>query len=224
MRSSDYTGGDLFQKKVGEWLTQIRRSVPPRTHLRPELERSALLIIDMLRYFADPAGRCYLPSTADIIPNIRNLLDIWRASGGTVIYTRHSHEGYHDLGMLGKFFSDHIKAGEPDSEVIHQLAPLADEIILRKNSYDAFLGTALESILNEKGLDQLVITGVLTHMCCETTARCAFCRGFEVYLPVDAVASSTEELHLSSLRSMADSVAVIMTTTEVMELCNLNKS
>jgi len=63
---------------------------------------------------------------------------------------------------------------------------------------------------------------VLTHMCVETTARSAFCRGFEAYVPVDAVASTNEDRHLSSLLNMADSVAVMLDTKEVLEACAAN--
>ena len=89
--------------------------------------------------------------------------------------------------------------------------------MVRKTTYDAFLNTELEDILGSAGVDQVLVTGVLTHMCCETTARSAFCRGFEVYVAADATASSREELHLGSLVSMADSVAVIVGSEEVLE-------
>ncbi|MFC1540391.1 cysteine hydrolase, partial [Gemmatimonadota bacterium] len=85
-----------------------------------------------------------------------------------------------------------------------------------KNTYDAFLDTPLQLVLEEKGIEQVLVTGVLTHMCCETTARSAFCRGFEVYVAVDAMASKSEEHHLGSLHSMADSVAVMMSTREIL--------
>jgi isochorismate hydrolase len=65
----------------------------------------------------------------------------------------------------------------------------------------------------------VLITGVLTHMCCETTARAAFCRGHEVYLPADATASSSEDRHLGSLLAMADACAVILDTEEVLARC-----
>jgi isochorismate hydrolase len=56
-------------------------------------------------------------------------------------------------------------------------------------------------------------------MCCETTARSAFCRGFEVYVGADATASSSEERHLQSLLAMADSVAVILGSGEILDRC-----
>ena len=164
----------------------------------------------MNRYFSDPRGRCYLPAAGAIVPRLARLLAGWRRLARPVIFTRHGHEGEHDLGMLGRFFGDHIRADEPDAEIVEELEPLAGEPVIRKTTYDAFLGTPLQHVLEEEGATQVVVTGVLTHMCCETTARSAFCRGFEVYVGADATASTTEERHVQSLLAMADSVAVIL--------------
>lgn len=207
----------MNDQRTEEWLSMIRSSVASRTRLALDPGRAALLVIDMNVYFASPAGRSYLPMTEPVIPNLKRLLEFWRTAGAPVIFTRHGHEGDHDLGMLGRFFSDYIRVDEPEAEIISELSPYDNETVIRKKTYDAFLGTPLSSILEEKGVDQVLVTGVLTHMCCETTARSAFCRGFEVYVAVDAMASSSEERHLGSLLSMADSVAVMMSTTEILD-------
>jgi nicotinamidase-related amidase len=201
------------------WLESIRDSVAPRPHLVFEPGSAALLVVDMLRYFAHPEGRAYLPATAPIIPHIASLIEAFRNIGGTIIYTQHCHQGEHDLGMLGKFFSDYIRAGEKESEIVPLLAPRSGELVLPKTTYDGFLGTGLQSVLEDKGIRQVLITGVLTHMCCETTARSAFCRGFEVYIPVDATASNSEEHHIGSLMGLADAVAMVLSTEEVLGRC-----
>ena len=203
------------------------RFATPSRHvptLRIDPPRCALLVIDVQRYFADPRGRCYLPATEEAIPGMRTLLDAWRGIGGTVVFTQHAHEGERDLGTLAKFFTDHIRVGDPDAEIIPTLAPAPGEPVLRKTTYDAFLGTPLASILAERGCTQVLVTGVLTHICCETTARSAFCRGFEVYVAADATASSSEERHLGSLFSMADCVAVVMSVAEILERCAPRRS
>ncbi len=219
MRTAGYIDEKNLSEQSEAWLTKIRDNVAPRQHLRLDTGRSALLVIDMLRYFADPSGRCCLPAAVAIIPRIQSLVAVWRDLDRPVIFTQHCHEGEHDLGMLGRFFSDYIRKGEPDAEIVSALTPAPKEHVICKTTYDAFLDTQLETILKEGNIDQVLITGVLTHMCCETTARSAFCRGFEVYIPVDAVASSVEERHLGSLLSLADAVAIMMSTSEVHELC-----
>jgi isochorismate hydrolase len=219
MRTTGYVTEMNLDSHAQAWLEQIRASVPARPDLVVAPERCALLVIDMNRYFAHPKGRCFLPAAEAITERIGRLLGAWRERKGTVIYTRHGHEGPHDLGMLGKFWSDHIRADEPDAEILDRLAPAAGEEVIRKATYDAFIGTELEQQLGDRGIDQVLVTGVLTHMCCETTARSAFCRGFEVYVVADATASSSEDRHLSSLMAMADSVAVVVSASEVLERC-----
>ena len=125
--------------------------------------------------------------------------------------------------MFGRFFSDHIRYHEPDSRLIDELAPKPSEPVIHKTTYDAFFGTKLDTLLQQHHLDQVLVTGVLTHLCCDTTARAAFCRGFEVYIAADATASSTEQLHVGALLGLADGVAVIQSTREILGTCNTQK-
>ncbi len=218
MRTTDYMGEEP-DAKTAFWLSEIRSKVAPRPHLVLNPSCAALLVIDMQRYFAHPNGRCFLPSTRAVVPRIRMLLDVWRERGGLTVFTRHGHSGQGDLGMLGRFFSDFIKDGEDEASIVDALLPMQGEIVISKTTYDAFLHTSLESYLRDRQIRQVVITGVLTHMCVETTARSAFCRGFEVYIPADGTATGREELHFHSLLAAADAVAMITSVDEVMQLC-----
>jgi isochorismate hydrolase len=224
MRNDNYLSADKTGVKAEKWLQAVKAATAPRPQFVLEPDDCALLVIDMLRYFADPAERCYLPITAAITPAIVSLLTAWRSRGGTVIYTRHCHSGPEDLGLMGKFYSDYIRAGRPEAEIITALAPQKSELIVSKQTYDAFIGTALEAELTKRSIKQVLITGILTHMCCESTARSAFCRGFEVYLPVDALASNREARHVEALIAMADCIASVTHTREVLEKCAMNKS
>lgn len=224
MRNYNYLSEQDLDSRTPHWLAAVREATAPRPQFKLCPSDCALLVIDMLRYFADPAERCYLPVTAAITPKIAALLSAWRARGGTVIYTRHAHAGADDLGLMGKFYSDYIRAGRPEAEIIPALAPLTDEPVIPKQTYDAFLDTSLEFELRAKSIKQVLITGILTHMCCESTARAAFCRGFEVYLPADALASNREDRHLEALIAMADCVASVTDTAEVLARCAQNES
>ncbi len=223
MRTTRYFTGPR-DVSAATWLAEIRAKVATRPHLRLDPRRCALVVVDMLRYFVHPEGRCFLPSGEAIIPNVAALLQAWRRQGAMVAFSRHGHRGPHDVGMLGRFFSDYIRADEPDAHIVPELAPSPGELVFRKTTYDAFLGTPLEETLRRVGLTQVLLAGVLTHMCVETTARSAFCRGFEVYVPVDATASSDEAHHVSSLLNMADAVAVVMSVEEVLALCGVSES
>ncbi|MBN1426437.1 cysteine hydrolase [Candidatus Fermentibacteria bacterium] len=216
MRTASYMDETDRGAQAGQWLAAIRARVAPRPHLVLDPDRCALLIIDMLAYFVHPAGRCFLPAGRAIVPRVEALLECWRNRRGMVAFTRHGHRGPHDLGMLGRFFSDYIRADEPEAAIVDELAPLPGEYVFRKTTYDAFLGTGLEDALRQAGVTQVLVTGVLTHMCVETTARSAFCRGFEVYVPVDATASREEAHHMGSLLNMADAVAVMTSVEEVL--------
>lgn len=222
--ASDYMDPGALDRKMAEWLARIGNWVRPRPYLQLKPDRCALVVVDMLHYFASPEGRAYLPASRPIVPRISALARAWRKRGSPVIFTRHCHEGKHDLGMLGKFFSDHIRCGEMESHIIPALTPVEGEPVLRKTTYDAFYGTVLDDILKKSGYEQVLVTGVLTHMCVETTARAAFVRGYEVYVPADATASSAEQLHVNSLLSMADSVAMITSTVGVLERCRTKES
>lgn len=215
MYTESFLTPDNIDDKLSEWLKLIERYTHPRPHLTLKPENCALLVMDMLHYFADPDGRVYLPSTSAIIPRIALLLKHWRMIGGTVVYTRHCHSGSEDLGMLGKFFSDYIRCGEKESEIIPALFPLPGEKIIRKNTYDAFYNTNLDEFLADRSVEQVLVTGVLTQMCCETTARSAFVRGYEVYIPADALTTSSEELHIGSLQNLASGFAVITGTSSI---------
>ena len=219
MRTEAYVTLESLTARTEAWLARVRAAVAPRPHLVLHPERCALLVIDMLHYFADPAGRSFLPSAAAIVPRIAGLLQAWRGFGGQVIFTQHAHRGPEDLGMLGKFFGDYIHAGRPEAEILPTLAPIRGELCLRKTTYDGFLHTPLERALRAAASEQVLVTGVLTHMCCETTARAAFCRGFEVFVAADATATTSEERHIHSLLAMADAVAIVCSSQEVLARC-----
>ncbi len=215
MLTDPFVTPNNLTEKTAYWLGQIEARNRSRPNLFLEPSKCALLIVDMVHYFAHPDGRVYLPSTEAIIPQISTLLRYWRDISGTVVFTKHCHRGKDDLGMLGKFFSDYIKCGKPESEIISRLAPSAEERIFQKNTYDTFHRTGLEEYLRELNIEQVLVTGVLTHLCCETAARSAFVRGFEVYIAADALTSSTEELHLGSLLGLANGFAVISDTASI---------
>lgn len=219
-RATGYVTPATVSGKTAQWLAGVRGAVAPRPYLRVFPARCGLIVVDMLNYFVSPGGRAFLPAAAVAARRIAVLIEAWRSFGGHIIYTRHCHTGADDLGMLGKFFNDYIRCGESEAEIVSDLAPQPNDVVIRKTTYDAFLNTVLEEELRRRQLTQILITGVMTHLCCETTARSAFCRGFEVYVAADATASSTEQFHIGALLGLADGVAVIMSTEEILEACH----
>ena len=92
---------------------------------------------------------------------------------------------------------------------IDQGLKVQPEEILIKSQYDAFYKSSLQEILEQEGVDQVVIGGVMTHLCCETTARSAFVRGYEVFFLVDGTATYNSQYHQATLRNLAHGVAVL---------------
>jgi nicotinamidase-related amidase len=223
-RAEAYIEEFNIDAKVDGWLGRIRDTAVPRPHLQLRPSKCALIVIDMINYFAAADGRCFLPAVSAILPRIQNILNAWRNLEGTIVFTRHGHTGAGDLGMMGRFYSSYININQPESEIIKVLSPRPDEKIVRKTTYDAFNGTDLKDYLTEAGVSQVLVTGALTHLCCETTARSAFCHGFEVYFAVDATATTTEQLHFGSLSALADGFAVVMSEKEIIERCVQRKS
>ncbi|MBN1636074.1 MAG: isochorismatase family protein, partial [Deltaproteobacteria bacterium] len=92
-----------------------------------------------------------------------------------------------------------------------------NEIIIDKNRYSAFYETPLDEIFAENGVDEIIICGVLTNCCCETTARDAYVRDYRVFFVADATATINEDLHISSLKNLAYGFAHIVDTRVLCE-------
>jgi bifunctional isochorismate lyase/aryl carrier protein len=175
---------------------------------------SALLVLDMQRYFLEVDSHAYIPSAKAIIPNIKRLQDYYLDLGLPVIHTRHINN-WEDALQMKNWWRDLITADNPYSEVIHDIRD-GKVILLNKTQYDAFFNTSLAQVLKEKGSGQVVITGVMTHLCCETTARSAFVRGFEVLFAVDATATYNRRFHQASLLNLSHGFAFPVLTREIL--------
>jgi nicotinamidase-related amidase len=100
------------------------------------------------------------------------------------------------------------------SELVDTL-DVSKGITVIKHQYDGFLNTDLEGILRENRVRQVVICGVLTNLCCETTARSAFMRGFEVYFVEDGTATFSKEMHEAALLNLSYGFAIATTIKDV---------
>jgi biuret amidohydrolase len=179
----------------------------------------ALLIIDMQRDFLEPGGfgemlgndvsrlRC------TIEPN-RRLLAAWRAARLQVIHTREGHrsdladippaqrmrgrgsKSIGDLGPMGRI----LVRGEPGHDIIPELYPLPDEPVIDKPGKGAFFATDLHAILQNRRIEKLVVTGVTTEVCVNTTVREANDRGYDCLVPADCVGSYFPDFQEMGLR------------------------
>ncbi len=116
--------------------------------------------------------------------------------------------------MLKKWWNDIITRDNKN----YQLSPalyVSGAPVIIKTQYDAFYKTNLAKLLETQKIKQLVITGVMTNLCCETTARNAFVRGFEIFFVVDGTATQNELMHWATLVNLSYGFAIPVLTEEI---------
>ncbi len=174
----------------------------------PKPGRCALLVIDMQQYF--------LSIAAPILGNVLSIIEACRSVDIRTIFTRHGHKDVSkDGGMLAAWWGDLIGYGSKNWELINALKPSDTDGIIDKNRYSVFHGTGLDENLRSRKIEELIITGVMTNCCCETTVRDAFVRDYRVFFVSDATATANDELHLASLKNLAFDFAHIISTEQL---------
>jgi nicotinamidase-related amidase len=202
----------------------------PQARLAPP--RTALLVIDMQKDFcvdgfaASRAGRP-LAAAQSIVPGLQDLLQAARASGVLVCHVAfwtlpdHGSDSGPWLAQRRRstYSGDRIAiAGSQGAEFIDALRPAAGEPVIRKHRYSAFKGTDLDMLLRARNIETVVVTGVSTNVCVESTAREAFESNYYVFVPRDAVASWDAELHAATLRNVEARLGLVTTIAEVREI------
>jgi nicotinamidase-related amidase len=213
----------------------LLKLIRPLPEVRLKRQSSALLVVDMqyldahkdygiflnarkkgvreaMNYYRDRLGL--------IVPNIARLQRAFRRKRMEVIQTkiasltldgRERSRGHRDKGIFAP-------KGSKDAEILKELRPMENEIVLPKTASGVFNSTAIDQILRNLGVENLVVTGVVTNNCVENAVRDACDRGFAVILVEDGCAAVTEEIHLAAIRAMRDHFAKIKTTAEVIKM------
>jgi bifunctional isochorismate lyase/aryl carrier protein len=209
-----YFTEDSIQILSEEW---IDRYSSPRKALRQPftIENAALLILDMQRYFLEPESHAFVPSGLAIIENLNRISAEFYGRGRPVIATQHINTP-EDAGQMAAWWSELITREHPLAG-LHPGLEIEAEDILPKPQYDAFYKSSLSERLKENQVKQVVIGGVMAHLCCETTARSAFNRGYEVFFLVDGTATYNSEFHQASLLNLAHGIALLVRTEQLLE-------
>jgi ureidoacrylate peracid hydrolase len=185
-----------------------------REHVHEDFDpaKTALVVVDMQNAFMLP-GVAHSPClmAQEIVPNINRLAQGVRETGGTVVwiqtlYTDDTLENWSSLyDMLGVQGTEKraraLAGGSKGYELWPDLEVKPEDLIVVKNRYSAFIqgSSNLEQVLRERGIDTVLITGTVTNVCCESTARDAMMLNFKTVMITDGNAAVTDDDHNASL-------------------------
>ncbi len=189
-----------------------------------EAKKTALLVIDMQNFYVGE-----IASVVGIIPNINRLASALRDKGGLVVWVGMSagHAGTSDWSIYHDYFftpekganhRDQLSPGH-DGHKFHKDLDIRDtDEIVYKNRFSPFIAGAsnIEQVLALHDIENLVVAGTATNMCCESAARDAMMRDFKVIMVADANGARYEEDHLAGLTSFYQSFGDVRTTDEVL--------
>jgi len=191
----------------------INRFKQSHKTFRISKDKCALLVIDMQRYFVDPKSDACVPDGCLLVTKIAKLINIFSKNNKPIIFTRHIDV---EDSLMSRWWKENLRPEDPMSEIVEDL-DIKRGVVLIKHQYDAFMGTDLETILNKNKVKQVIICGVLTNLCCESTARTSFMKGFEVYFITDATKTYRREFHNATLLNLSYGFAVLLTINDVIK-------
>ncbi|KAK4996149.1 hypothetical protein LTR66_004175 [Elasticomyces elasticus] len=155
--------------------------------------KTVLLVIDTQNVFA--------PMVKSAIPNIEMLFNCFDSFGQPTIFTQHGHTKEE---LTPPFKNQLVRKWGPDGSIAK----------VAKNTYDAFINTDLDQMLRDMEVERVVVCGVMTDCCCDTTARSAFNRGFETWLVADACGSANTKQHEAGLKGFGFAFGNVVQTKE----------
>lgn len=215
--------------KLHHWLIEPREyeRQQQRRGRRFAFERivprqTALVVIDMIPFFVAESGYC-----RGIVPNIARLAETLRAASGLVSWVVPGALQPHPAlaeEFYGKDIAELYRTSGGSGPVVGRiwsgLQPRPGDLLLEKSSYSAFFPGAcdLPLMLRERAIDTVIITGTLTNICCESSARDAFASGFRVILAADGTAARRDQDHNASLHNIYRSFGDVRATDEIVEL------
>jgi nicotinamidase-related amidase len=165
------------------------------------MAKEALLVIDMLKDFVLEGAPLEVPETRKVIPAIKKEIEKAKSSGRKVIYVCDAHD--RDDKEFSKFgWPAHSVKGSTGAQVVDELSPGPEDIVIEKTTYSSFYKTSLEETLKKLGVESLRLTGCVTHICILFAASEAVLRDYGVTVVEEGVAGLAKEDHDAALRIM----------------------
>jgi nicotinamidase-related amidase len=187
--------------------------------------RTALLVIDMQNFYVGE-----IPSVLAIIPTINRIAAHLRAQGGLVVWVGMTAGAngesrwplYHESFFTpekGANHRDQLSPGHPGHAFHRELAIEPQDAIVYKSRFSPFVAgaSAIEDLLRPRGIENLIVTGTATNMCCESAARDAMMLDYRVVMVADANGARYPDDHLAGLTSFYQSFGDVRTTAEVID-------
>jgi nicotinamidase-related amidase len=164
------------------------------------MSQRALIVVDMLNDFVDEKGVLYCGNAAkDIVPFIQGRIKGYRHSGDLVIYLQDSHE---ENDKEFDKFPKHAVTGTWGHEVIPELAPAGEDIVIEKRRYSGFFQTGLADVLKTHAVQEVEVVGVCTNICVMDTVGGLADRDYAVTVPRAGVADFDAQSHEFALKRM----------------------
>ena len=176
---------------------------------KPDKSKAAVLLLDCQEYFRG--------MLSPILDNLTKLIQASRELNIPLFFTQHGHLPGEDPSMLESWWADIIMKDRPEAQLLPELGIKADDTVIPKNTYSAFHKTELEKQLRNRHIKDLVIGGVMTNLCCETSARDAFVRNFRVFFLADGTSTSSPDFHMATLRNLSYGFATLMTCEQLVK-------
>lgn len=191
-------------------------------HFEFDVDKTALLIIDMNKAFVGKGAPLEVPKAIDNVPRIKQLLETCRSIKVPVIHVSHvfRRDG-RDRGYMYEFWpilkQGALEEGSEGTEIYPDIAPIEGETVITKHRYSAWFGTDLEIVIRNLKVDTLIICGTTTDRCTGLTAYEAFMRDLKVVFPEDANATFQDEVHAGMIISLDMGAAMIVKTADLVE-------
>ncbi|MGH9603376.1 MAG: cysteine hydrolase family protein [Terriglobales bacterium] len=194
-----------------------------RDYFTVDPRRAALLVIDMQNAFVAEGAPFETPGARTMIPRLERLIRFAREHRLPIAWTQSDHRPPYGGLMLRKFpviLKERVLwSGEPSFDMYPKMVQPQEgayEYRIVKHKFDAFFETNLDAILRYHNIDTVIVTGTATNACCESTARTAFMRDYQVAFPSDANATFDPAMHEATLKNIELLFGRVMTTEELL--------
>lgn len=181
--------------------------------------KTAVISVDVQRLFTDLLGVPVSPPLGDVLPNITRVLDDARRAGATVVLVRTimtPEDHSPNTRNWPAFMQDNLVPGSPGTEWDRCVVPHAGDVEVIKLRYSAFFGTDLDALLRERDIETVVIFGLTTNVCVQSTVRDAWQHGYDTITLADCCSEAGDGTHEASLFFNARNFGRVYTSTDVM--------